>query len=50
MLDERKQIIIALISGQDARKWDPKTLVQWAESVADNMLNRDKVAGENGHD
>ena len=46
MLDERKQIIIALISGQDARKWDPKTLVQWAESVADNMLNESKSIGE----
>lgn len=37
-MTERQQLIIALISGQDARKWDVKALVEWAEAVADKML------------
>lgn len=37
-MNERNELIIKLISGQDARKWDAKALVAWARSVADEML------------
>lgn len=37
-MTERQHLIVELISGQDARKWDVKTLVAWASSVADEML------------
>lgn len=38
---ERRELIVKLISGQDARKWDVKVLVEWASSVADEMLQGD---------
>lgn len=42
---ERRDLIVKLISGQDARKWDVKVLVDWASAVADEMLSN---GGENG--
>lgn len=37
-MTERNELIVKLISGQDVRKWDVKALVEWARTVADEML------------
>ncbi|WP_260428026.1 hypothetical protein [Burkholderia sp. Bp8984] len=37
-MSERQRLIVELISGQDARKWDVKALVEWAKAVANEML------------
>lgn len=37
-MSERNQLIVALISGQDVRKWNEKALVEWATSIADKIL------------
>lgn len=42
---ERRELIIKLISGQDARKWDVQALVAWAHSISDEIL---KHGEENG--
>lgn len=39
-MTKREQLIIELISRQDARKWDVAVLVAWAEAVADKMLEK----------
>ncbi len=36
--DKRLQIIIALISCQDVRKWDEEALYQWASAMANRIL------------
>lgn len=37
-MDARTELVIALISGQDVRKWDVTALVQWAQAVAAKIL------------
>lgn len=37
-MSERNAIIVALISGQDVRKWNIPALVEWATAVADKLL------------
>lgn len=35
----RDQLIVALISGQDVRKWTDKSLYEWAAAMADRILH-----------
>lgn len=37
-MSERQQLIVALISGQDVRKWNVPALVEWATAIADSIL------------
>lgn len=39
-MSERMKIIIALISGQDVRKWDESALIVWASAMADRLLSQ----------